>query len=279
MTEVLKSDHTKLERLTPVKESKLKLVFHVPRNVETKSSDQSIEMLVEVRAVSTEETLIVDTPTNAIAPVKSIIQEKVHQTEFVSDVIPFFSFKLSNSPAVNQVGNSYIKDLEKGYKHFAFSSLIKDEEDMSILVYGSFVNYKSRKPVLIVVNDLKHEMFNQYRSNFSKGTLWKWQTHDWGNVCLIDYKQLEKCADDFQKADIDFITHEFQAVFWALPSDNKEAPVEIQKVLLPILNKINSVTFITKNGETKTKILKKSADYYNCFNIPVKGILTVGDDK
>lgn len=196
---------------------------------------------------------------------------RIHIKEASSDIIPFFSLKLKNAPSVYKTGTTFLKDVANGKKHFGFASMSKQLDELHLLVYASFINYSLKKPVLVVVKDLNDKAFDKYRSNFTEGTLWKWQTYDWGDLCLIDYKQINQYAEEFKHLDLSFITEEFVSILWALPSGNVQD--ELHKSTLVILNKINSVTFVIRSGETKNNDLKKSAAYYQCFDIPVKGIL------
>jgi hypothetical protein len=97
------------------------------------------------------------------------------------------------------------------------------------------------------------------------------ETFDWGNICFIDYEQINLHNEEFNQLDLGFITYDFAAILWALPSKNVQD--RLQKASLAILSKISSVTMIANYGETNNKELKNSESYYKCFNIPLKGIL------
>jgi hypothetical protein len=196
---------------------------------------------------------------------------KIKETEDVNDVVPFLTLQLKNSHSVYKVGTTFLNDINKGNKHFGFSSLTKNQNDMHLLVYGSFINFSLKRPVLIVVKDINDPRFDKFRKHFTDGALWKWKTCDWGNLCFIDYKQINEYSEEFNNLDLDFITNEFSAVLWALPDSNIQ--VELQKASLSILSKISSVTIVACYGKTKTSDLKKSVEYYQCFNIPLKGVL------
>lgn len=272
--------------------STLQLTFHIPDGMRVKA-DVVLELSKVVNSslsiknepvveLGKPEILVVHEAPEAAVPLESqsvaadliapaAAEVKIHINELANDVIPFFSLKLKNSASVYKIGTSYLKDIANGQKHFGFVSMSKQLDDLPLLVYASFINYSLKKPVLIVVKDINDKAFDKFRANFTKGTLWKWQTNDWGNLCFIDYKQINKYTEELKQLDLSFITDEFVSVLWALPSGNVQD--ELQKSSLNIISKISSVTFVICKGETKNNDFKKSAAYYQCFDIAIKGIL------
>ncbi len=211
-----------------------------------------------------------------VGPSPIIAKEKLHINELNDDVLPYLSLKLKNQQMVYKIGQSFIQDIQAGLKNFAFSTLAERTDDRHLLVYASFINYSLKQPVLVVVKDFKDKSLDKFRANFTSGTLWNWNTKDWGNLCFVDYNEILKYAEEFNTVDLSFITHEFSAVLWTLPEGNIQD--ELQKATLPILGKLDSVTFIVSKGKTTNKNVKKAATYYQCFSIPVKGIL-VGEGE
>jgi hypothetical protein len=236
--------------------------------VQAAEAVETTEIIEGIAAVEAMETgLAIDTENDL--PVLNKVN--IHINEIVNDIVPFFSLKLKNAPSIYKTGSTFLKDIANGKKHFGFRALSSQANEIHLLAYASFINYSLKQPVLVVVKDFNDKSFDKYRNNFTTGTLWKWKTKDWGNLCFIDYKQITKHAAEFKHLDIDMITNEFSAVLWSLYGTETED--ELQKASLVILGKVNSVTLIVSKGGTKSKDLKKSADYYQCFDIPIKGIL------
>lgn len=202
---------------------------------------------------------------------KTIATVDIQVEEAISEVVPFYSLKLKNSQDVYKVGMSFVKDITNGVKHFGFVTMSNLIDDLHLLVYGSFVNYNLKKPVLIVVKDFNDPAFDLYRHHFTAGTIGRWDTNDWGDLCVIDGKQLNTHSENSRSTDFDYLLEEFTAVFWALPSQ------DVQNVFnrfgLEVLGKIHSVTYVIQAGETKNTNLNKSTEYYQCFDIAVKGVL------
>lgn len=203
---------------------------------------------------------------------KPTLKEKTE--DFVDEKFPFFSLTIKNQAEVFRVGTSFVNDIQKGQKQFGFSSLFKDSNESHILSYASFVNYTLKSPVLIVVKDLSDKTWDQYRGNFTAGSLWKWNCSDWSGLCFIDHKQIALHANSFNNVDFDEISKPFSAIMWSLPEGDLSN--SISKNAISILQKINSVTFLIKEGETSGRKLMEMHSYYKCFGIPVKGVLREG---
>jgi hypothetical protein len=201
------------------------------------------------------------------APATPVLAPEVQ----VDEVYPYLSLAITNQQAVYQVGTSFLHDIENEKRNFGFASLSSQSINRHLMVYGGFINYSTKKPVLVIVKDINCKSLDAYRSNFTAGTLWKWQTNDWGNLCFVDYKELNKYTEELSQVDLKFITTEFVAVVWALSPLNIQD--DLNKATLPILGKLDSVTFVIEKGKTKSKNIKKAASYYQCFSIPVKGVL------
>lgn len=205
---------------------------------------------------------------------RSIVSEKMEDiatVEMKTKVVPFFELRLHNPEAVYKVGHAFLTDIEKGKKHFGFTTLSTTESESLLMVYASFIQHSLKKPVLVVTKNIASSDFDIHRKHFNEGMLLNWKTWEWGDLCFVDHSQLLKTEKDFAKTDLDFIHNHFSAILWSLPSGNTHG--NFQQVFLSILAKLSSVTMVVEKGVTKSKTINKAADYYNCFNIPVKGVL------
>lgn len=203
---------------------------------------------------------------------REIFREQAVEEEIVEEVYPFSSLKIKNQMELFRIGKTFVKDIEQGQKQFGFASLSNCYCEEQLLAYGSFINYTLKRPVLIVVKDLKDKFWDQYRANFSKGTIWKWNCSDWGNLCFVDYAQINSQSSGTNSLNFEIIAKDFAAVMWALPRTDVNA--HVPRNALNILEKMNSITFVLKKGKALAKDAKKAAAYYQCFGISVKGFLT-----
>lgn len=190
---------------------------------------------------------------------------------------PLFSLSLNNQSELYKVGRSFVEDIANNKTQFGFASLTDGANDNSLLAYGSFINFTLKRSVLLVVRDLNDKSWDEYRKNFTPGTLWKWNCCDWGDLCLIDYEEIAKHAESFNTFDFNIVADEFAAILWSLPTGDLHK--SIPKSAFNILQKINSVTLILNQGKTLGKELKDTIAYYKCFSIPVKGVLVEAVNK
>ena len=199
-----------------------------------------------------------------LKPAVEIHEEKIK-------VVPFFELRLENPEAVYKVGHSFLSDIENGKKHFGFASHVKHGCESMLLVYASFIQHSLKKPVLVVVKDMTSSDLDHHRMKFEEGQLLNWKTWEWGDLCFVDHKQLISTEKEFAKTELEFIHNHFSAILWSLPVGNTND--RFQQVFLSVLGKLNSVTMVVEKGATESKAINKTADYYNCFNVPVKGVL------
>lgn len=205
--------------------------------------------------------------------IKNKVKE-IKVEEIADEAFPFLNLSIKNQAEVYKIGKSFINDISRGHNQFGFASFVKDGDAGHLLAYGSFINYMLKRPVLVVVKDLNDKSWDKYRKNFSIGTLWKWKSHDWGNLCFIDYNQISLHSDSFNQLDFSVISNEFAATMWAFPVSHLS--ISLPKNALKILEKIKSITLTISKGKTLALDLKKAISHYQCFDIPVKGILIEG---
>lgn len=193
------------------------------------------------------------------------------------EIFPFFSLPLKNQAELVRIGKSFIADVERGQKSFGFSSLEEGSTEQHLLAFAGFLNFSLKAPVLMVVSSFKDSCWEQFKDNFTEGTLWKWKTHDWANLCIVDHEQINMHGDSFNSLDFNIITKEFGAILWSLPKSNVEKT--FPKNTFSIMEKVNSITFLANKAESSITELKKSVFYYDCFGIKLKGVLTAGNEK
>ncbi len=224
---------------------------------------------LELESVEAEHELTLELET--VQEVKLDHPLPVEIKEEKTKVVPFFELRLQNPEAVYKVGHSFLSDIEKGKKHFGFASHVKHGSESMLLVYASFIQHSLKKPVLVVAKDMASSDFDNHRMKFEEGQLLNWKTWEWGDLCFVDHKQLISTEKEFAKTELEFIHNHFSAVLWSLPTCNTND--RFQQVFLSVLGKLNSITMVVEKGATESKAINKTAEYYNCFNVPVKGVL------
>lgn len=241
--------------------------IHFNSEYKNKADIQSVNLIAS-------EQLVFTIPTSAV---NTNLRSNIEAEEVVKEIIPFFSLSIKNQSELFKVGKSLIKDITQGHKNFGFTSLYKECNEKHLLAYGSYINYTLKLPVLIVVKDLNDKKWDQYRENFTNGTLWKWNCCDWGALCFIDYNQVRNHSDSFNHVNFEVFTKGFSAILWSLPEGDLND--FIPQNAFRILEKINSITLVMRKGKTLIQNLKKVGAYYQRFGIPVKGVLTLEEPR
>ncbi len=226
-------------------------------SVEIEEPEVEFEVAVESSPKATTELVIENT-------------EKTFEIQ-TDEITPFLELKLENPEAVFNTGKSFLKDVAEGKRHFGFTAFSNSLNEAHLLVYASFLQFSLKKPVLVITKDINHSSFSRFKKHFTNGALLNWTTSEWGDVCIVDQKQLINQAETLSRAEFEFIKSQFSAVFWSLPKGNVQS--DFQKSFMSILNILDSVTFVVSKGESKVKEIETSASYYQCFNVPVKGVL------
>lgn len=193
--------------------------------------------------------------------------------EEIKKIISYHDLKIKNNESVYRIGMSFLKEIEHGKtKHFGFVEMGNRSNDMTLFTYASFLNLNLEKAILVIVEDFSNVEFDRYREKFRDGALGKWKTKEWGDVCVVDHLELNQNKEETLDFMDDLKTEEFAAVLWSLPPTDLQK--KIPKLFLNILNKLSSITYMIQPGITKNKPIEKSIEYFKCFDVKVKGILT-----
>jgi hypothetical protein len=236
-----------------------------------------IELLKKERALKNG--LIFHIP-QSLLKIKATIIEKMpsKKEEFEKiDVVPFSEIKMKNTPEVYKVTKSFIRDIEEGKKSFGFLSVGYEMSDLSLLGIASCLSYsRNNSAILLIVKNLGSSEWDKYRKKFNMGNLGDWKTFEWGNLCLIDYKELNS-SQKIHPIDFNFIYSEFDAILWSVPENGKE--LKQNEIYLDILRSLDSITIQLKLQQVALKELKKIEYHYKSLGIPLKGILREGASR
>lgn len=221
-------------------------------------------------------TLIFHIPKSLIE-VKAIVERKINEVKrilHISSTTPFNELKMKNTAEVYKIAKSFISDLEKGKKSFGFVSAAKECDDLHMIGIASCVSYaRDNSSVLLVVNDLESSEWSKYKKYFTAGKLGEWDTCEWGSLCLLDYGEL-LFSNKSTNFDLKFIYSEFDALFWAIPDDNKLC--NLRETYLDVLKSLDSISIVIKPKVTTMTEVKKIQEHFHSLGIPLKGVLQQG---
>ncbi len=187
-------------------------------------------------------------------------------------VIPFAELKCTNLQEVYRISKSFVKDLEVAQiKSFAFSTIGEIETDVYLVTLASCLSYlRNNSSVCIVLNNMNSLDLLSLNGKFTKGALGYCDTFEWGNLTILDYKQIAKSSKKIKFEVSEFIS-EFDSVFWQSPEENVKK--ELNETYVDIISKTHSVSFILNpNGLNLNSIINEQKKYEK-LGMKLKGIL------
>lgn len=187
-------------------------------------------------------------------------------------IIPFVELKCKNTHEIYKVAKSFLADIEtKNKKCFSFYSFLETSTDLQTLAIASCLSYlENNMQVAIIVEDINCAEFVRFRKQFSKGTIGAFDTFEWGNLTLIDYKEISSKAKN-NRIDIAQFSAEFKAVFVVHPG--QKVLKDLKETYLDILGFVSSVSFIVNENKLTVTELRKKESYFKSLGIPLKGIM------
>ena len=195
------------------------------------------------------------------------------------DVVPFLELNIKNAPSVYAITKSYIEDIkQKNKKNFGFTSANTNVSDLILLGIGSCISYSlDNMPVLLVVNNTMSPDWDKYRKNFTPGTIGRWKTYDWGNICLLDYNEILSTSLESPQIDLKIINEEFGSVLWSLPPI--EQSENLKQFYISVFKSLDSVAMVIPELPAKFSEVEKIQKFYSSIGVPLKGILNGGKKK
>lgn len=250
------------------------LKFYIP------SHEAPLEKALSESSFDKEVTKQIVNKTQNVEVLKTVIQSPVHIAPSVKEinVIPFVELKCSNTHEVYRYAKSFIKDKkEKDENCFSFYTFSEKSIDLEIVTIASCFSYiENNAPVLVVVSDVLCADFVRYRKSFTRGQLGSMETYEWGNVTIVDYKEILKKSST-ERMDFKFISDEFECVFMIQP--NLKILNELKESYLDMLSFADSVSFVVDAKNITVSELKSKEKYYHSMDIRLKGILFAGESK
>lgn len=187
-------------------------------------------------------------------------------------IIPFVELGCKNTHEVYKIAKSFQLDIDdKNKKCFSFYSFGENTQDLYVLTVASCLSYlENNQQVAVIVDDINCAELVRFRKSFTKGTIGAFSTYEWGNLTLIDYREI-LLKSDKNRIDISLLRKEFEAVFVVQPSQKMLS--ELREAYLDILSFVDSVSFIVNTNKITVDDLRKKESYFNSLGIGLKGIM------
>jgi|GEM_PF-707410 len=197
-------------------------------------------------------------------------------SEKLVEAIPFNELVLSNKVDILKIAKSFISDIEKDLNIFSFKGIkAKKEVDDSIVSIASTVSYlRNNSSVLLFLENFSHSSVAKYRKKMTPGSLGRFKTYEWGNVCIIDLSESDQSKISIQKIDLEILFNEFDAIFWNMGDDENQ---NNSNLMLTLLGISKSWTMVLNQSKSTYKEIQKAQKHFENFGINLKGIMKSED--
>lgn len=191
-------------------------------------------------------------------------------------------YKVKNHIELFKLGDSYLRDFNRGIKSLAFNSTgVKGEREKTVLGVTSFLNYNAKVTVTVVTDDLQKSLYHNYIKDLEEikkpilnediqytcyGTQGV-EFVEFSEICDVMYQLGNSTFEEF----IENFVESSDVVLWDLPDlkemDNKK------EVFYPVIRSLESVSLIVKTNYSKYAELHKIKDYFEKYKVPFKGLV------
>jgi hypothetical protein len=230
-------------------------------------SSQNDELKIHVPKSLRAKLVALNVTTETKVNVEAKIKEKKN-----TGIIPFAELKCSNLQEVYRISKSFVKDLEaEGIKSFAFSTIGEMETDVYLVTLASCISYlRNNAAVCIVLNNMNSLDLLSLNGNFTKGTFGYSDTFEWGNLTILDYRQISKSSKKM-KFEVSEFMSDFECVFWQAPEETIKK--ELNETYVDIISKTHSVSFLLNPNGLKLNSIINEQKKFEKLGMKLKGIL------
>jgi hypothetical protein len=128
----------------------------------------------------------------------------------------------------------------------------------------------------MVVEDFDSADWKKISSNFSFGMLQGCKCYDWGNVTVLERKQILKLANSEHRKFFELIEKQFSVIFWSIGENG--ILNEYSNFAYFILDSLQSVTLVSDKNSSYISKVMDNHKFYNEHRISIKGLLN-GEER
>lgn len=191
-------------------------------------------------------------------------------------------YRVKNHIELFKLGDSYLRDFNRGVKSLAFHSCTNSEErEKTVLGVSSFLNYNAKITVTVITDNLKKSLYHEHikeleeiKKNIENETVTytSYVTQgvefvEFSELCDVMYQLGNTSFEDF----IESFIENSDVVLWDLPNliemDNKK------ELYYPVIRSIESVSIVVETNESKYKEITNAKDYFDKYKVPFKGFV------
>lgn len=247
---------------------------HLEDNIESKKSEKQDEAVFANLSLEEES-----------SKKQSVAEVEISRHEFKRKGKKSLSklyYKVKNHIELFKLGDSYLRDFNRGIKSLAFnSSGIKCERERTVLGVTSFLNYNAKVTVTVVTDDLQKTLYHNFVPDLEEikkpilnedisYTCYATQGVEFvefSEICDVMYQLGNTSFEEY----IENFVESSDVVLWDLPElkemDNKK------EVFYPVIRSLESVSLIVKANQSKYSDLYEVKDYFEKYKVPFKGLV------
>jgi hypothetical protein len=199
-----------------------------------------------------------------------------------------FYYQAKNHRDLFKVGNSYYEDVKKGVKSFCFTSInAHEEQQKTVFGISAFFNYHSELNVTIVTESIEDTYYLKHIKDLKKnvktvlnGEL-QFEYYSVDGIDIIELKEFRSAfnlvKDHTFSEFLEELVDDSELVLWDLPQI--ELLDKEKEMFFPITMIVEYVSLIVKSENNKMKDVEKMLDYYNKYNVNVKGLIYSNSER
>ena len=199
-----------------------------------------------------------------------------------------YYYQAKNHKDLFKLGNSYFEDVKAGLKSFCFSSFSGSvEQQKTVFGISAFFNYHSDLKVTIITEKLEDSYYLKFIKNLERkvGNVFdesfQYEYYSSDGIDIVEIKELRNIfhhIEHFAFNDfLQLLCERADITLWDLPEIKKLD--RDKEMYFPMTMVVESVSLVVSTEETRLEDIEKMLDYYDKYNVKVKGIIFSGEQK
>ncbi|MEE3078071.1 MAG: hypothetical protein VX341_01945 [Bdellovibrionota bacterium] len=191
-------------------------------------------------------------------------------------------YKAVNHIELFKLGDTYLQDYNRGIKNIAFNSLDStSDREKTVLGISSFLNYNARITVTVVTDEFEKSLYKELIPDLEETTKSlgfddiTYNCLTINGIEIVDYAELWNAITQVKDSHLEELIEAFtelaDIILWDLPFLSK---MDAKKELFyPIIRYLDNVSLIVKSNISKYKELDSVKDYFEKYQVPIKGLV------
>lgn len=195
---------------------------------------------------------------------------------------PRYFYQAKNHLELFKLGSSYHDDYKNGLKSFAFNSVGLDEErQQTVFGLSAFFGHQVKIEATIIAYDLENTFYLKKLGDLTRNKQYvfdeglAYEYYSTTGLKIISFRELVRLAQNFRRHGIEEFLQDLveksDLVLWDLP--NMDVMDKHKEIYFPVTRMIDYVTFVVRKDDSRISDINRMIDYYNKYNVRIKGIV------